>query len=100
MKTTTVTLLGNTYNKLLVQPNADLTQLILDCRYKNPELSYRLPTLNGDYLQLSYDKKLSNLLKYGTPIKVVVKLVSYDFVDSKTNERVTGSYLQLVAVIP
>ena len=100
MKTTTVTFLGNTYNKLLVQPNADLTQLITECRDKHPESSYRLPNLDGEYLHISYDKKLSNLIKYGVPVRAVVKLVSYDFVDSKTNERVTGSYLQLIGVIP
>jgi hypothetical protein len=100
MKTVTITALGNTYNKLLIQPNADLTKLITECREKNPQSSYRLPTMNGDYVQLSYDKKLSNLIKYGIPMKVVVKVVSYDFVDAKTNERITGGYLQLVAIIP
>jgi hypothetical protein len=100
MKITTVTFVGNTYNKLLIKPVDDIIQMVTDCRNKHPQLTYRLPNLNGEFLQISYDKKLSNLITYGTPMRVAVKLVSYDFVDTKTHDKVIGSYLQLIGVIP
>ena len=98
MKTFTVTFCGSRFNKLIAQPNDEVSQWIQERRNTNPDPAYRLPQ-DEEFLQFTSSKQLSSIVKYNVPTKCLVKLTNYDFLDEKKNEQIKGAYLQLIAVL-
>ena len=97
MKPITLTFCGNRFNKLIAEPNEEILEMIRLRRERNPNKSFRLPT-DSDFHLISCSKEISKMVKFGVETKCIVKLTNYDFKDEKTQEQITGAYLQLIAV--
>ena len=96
---TTLTFIGKNYNKLLAEPNEQLQKMADEARRKNTkdDALYTTPKMD-EYVNVTFDNRMSKLIKYGEPQQVIIKLAQYDFINDK-GVRTVGCYFQLVGVL-